>query len=122
MNWRLVATVGTGVTAFLLASAAVTGLLAASIEFSALVGLPVGILVGAASAAATWLRLWSAPSARPALLGVAAVGYALVGVAAASYAISSVRGFASVERALVVALLAGVVAFALARRRPERFD
>ncbi|WP_423997908.1 hypothetical protein [Halorubrum trapanicum] len=122
MNWRLVATLGVGVTAFLLAAAAVTGLLAASIEFSALVGLPIGILVGAASAAATRLRLWKNPGARPALLGVAAVGYAVLGVAATSYAISSVRGLVSVERALAVALLVGVVAFALARRRPDRFD
>ncbi|SDG24121.1 hypothetical protein SAMN04488067_12225 [Halorubrum xinjiangense] len=122
MNWRLVATVGIGVTAFLLAGAAVTGLLAASIEFSALVGLPVGVLVGAAAAAATWLRLWDSPGARPALLGVSAVGYAVLVVAAASYAVSSLRGFVSVERALVVALLVGVVAFALARRRPGGFD
>ncbi|ELZ45111.1 integral membrane protein [Halorubrum californiense DSM 19288] len=122
MNWRLVAAVGVGVTAFLLASATVTGLLAASIEFSALIGLPVGLLAGAASAAATWIRLWNAPSARPALLGVAAAGYAILSVAAVSYSVSSVRGFVSVERALAVALLVGVVAFALARRRPGRFD
>ncbi|MFW6000530.1 MAG: hypothetical protein ACOCPY_03630 [Halorubrum sp.] len=122
MNWRLVATAGVGVTAFLLAAGGVTGLLAASIEFSALVGLPVGVLAGAAAAAATWLRLWNAPGARPALLGVAAAGYVVVALAAASYAISAVRGLVSVERALAVALLVGVVAFALARRRPERFD
>ena len=122
MNWRLVATVGIGVAVFLLASAVVTGLLAASIEFSALVGLPVGVLVGAAAGAATWIRLWSTPSARPALLGVAAVGYAVLVIAAASYVISSVRGLVTVERALAVALLVGVVAFALARRRPDRFD
>ncbi|SFR51589.1 MULTISPECIES: hypothetical protein [Halorubrum] len=122
MNWRLVATVGVGVSAFLLTVAAVTELLALRIEFSALVGLPVGILVGGASATATWLRLWNAPGARPALLGAAAVGYAVVALAAASYAISSVRGFVSVESALAVALLVGVAAFAIARRRPDRFD
>ena len=122
MNWRLVATVGIGVTAFLLAAGGVTGLLAASIEFSALVGLPVGVLAGAASAAATRLRLWKNPGARPVLLGVAAVGYAVLALAATSYAISSVRGFVSVERALVIALLVGGAAFALARRHPDRFD
>ncbi|WP_434521975.1 hypothetical protein [Halorubrum sp. AS12] len=122
MNWRLVAAVGIGVTAFLLASAAVTELLAVSIEFSALVGLPVGVLVGAAAAAATWLRLWNSRRARPALLGAAAVGYAVVAVAAASYAVSSVRGFVTVERALAVALLVGVAVFALASRRSDRFD
>jgi hypothetical protein len=110
------------VSAFLVAGVTVTGLLAATIEFSALIGLPVGILVGAAGAAATRLRLWSSRRARPALLGVAAAGYAVVGVAAASYAVSSVRGLVSVERAVAVALLVGVAAFALARRRPERFD
>ena len=89
MNWRLVATVGVGVAAFLLAAAAVTGLLSATIEFSALVGLPVGLVVGAAAAAATRLPLWNAPGARPAVFGVAAVGYAILVVAAASYAISS---------------------------------
>ena len=122
MSWRLVAALGVGVTAFLLAAAGVTELLAASIEFSALVGLPIGIFVGAAAAAATRLRLWNSRRARPALLGVAAVGYAVVALAAASYAISSIRGFVSVERTLAVALLVGVVAFALARRRPDRFD
>ena len=122
MNWRLVATVGVGVTGFLVAAAGVTELLAASIEFSALVGLPVGVLAGAASAAATWLRLWTNPGARPVLLGVAAVGYAVLALAATSYAISSVRGFVSVERALVIALLVGGAAFALARRHPDRFD
>lgn len=122
MNWRLVAALGVGVTAFLLSSAAVTELLAASIEFSALVGLPVGVLVGAAAAAATWLRLWNSRRARPALLGAAAVGYAVVAVAAASYAVSSVRGFVTVERALAVALLVGVAVFALASRRSDRFD
>lgn len=122
MNWRLVATLGVGVTAFLLAAAAVTELLAATIAFSALVGLPVGVLVGAAAAAATWLRLWNSARARPALLGVAAVGYAVVAVAAASYAVSSVRGFATVERAFLVAVLVGLVVFAVARRRPDRLD
>jgi hypothetical protein len=122
MNWRLVAALGVGVTAFLLATAAVTELLAATIEFSALVGLPVGVLVGAGGAAATWLRLWDSSGTRPALLGAAAVGYAVVALAAASYAISSVRGVVSVERALAVVLLVGAVAFALARRSPDRFD
>ncbi|WP_096392909.1 hypothetical protein [Halorubrum trapanicum] len=122
MNWRLVAALGVGVTAFLLAAVTVTELLAATIEFSALVGLPVGIFVGAAAAAATRFRLWKNPGVRPALLGVAAVGYAILGVAAASYAISSVRGLVSVERALAVALLVGVVAFAVATRRSDRFD
>ena len=122
MNWRLVATVGVGVAAFLLAAAAVTGLLAATIEFSALVGLPVGLVVGAAAAAATRLRLWNAPGARPALLGVAAVGYAVLVVAAASYATSSVRGFVTVERALALAVLVGVIVSVLARRRQGQFD
>lgn len=122
MNWRLLAAVGVGVTAFLLAAAALTGLLAATIELSALVGLPVGLLAGAAAAAATWLRLWDSPGARPALLGVAAVGYALVIVAAASYSISSVRGLVSVERALAVAVLLGVAVVAVATRRSDCFD
>ena len=122
MNWRLVAATGTGVTALLLVGAAVTALLAATVEFSALVGLPVGLLAGAAMAAATWFRLWDSAHSRPALLGVAAVGYALVGVAAASYAVSSVRGFVSVERALAVAVLVGVAVFVFAGRHPDRFD
>ena len=121
MNWRLVATIGVGVTAFLVVSAALTALLEPTIEFSALVGLPVGLLVGAAAAAATWLRLWNSAGARPALLGVAAVGYAICVVAAASYAVSSVRGLVSVERAIVVAVLVGAAVFALASRRPDRF-
>jgi hypothetical protein len=122
MNWRLVATLGVGVSAFLVAAVAVTELLAPRIEFSALVGLPVGLLVGAAAAAATRLRLWSSRRGRPVLLGVAAAGYAVVGLAAVSYAVSSVRGLVSVERVLAVAVLAGVVAYALARRGPEGLD
>lgn len=121
MNWRLVATLGVGVTAFLAVSATLTALLEPTIEFSALVGLPVGLLAGAAAAVATRVSLWNSSTARPALLGAAAVGYALCLVAAASYAISSVRGFVTVERALVLAGLAGVVVFAFARLRPDRF-
>ncbi|ELZ61527.1 MULTISPECIES: hypothetical protein [Halorubrum] len=122
MNWRLLAAFGVGVTAFLTVAAAVTELLGSVVEFSAFVGLPVGLLAGAATAAATWARLWNAPGARPALLGVATVGYAACVVAAASYAVSAVRGLVTVERALVLAGVAGLVAFALARREPDRFD
>lgn len=122
MNWRLVATFGVGVTAFLTVAATVTELLGAVVEFSAFVGLPIGLLAGAVTSAATWARLWNAPGARPALLGVATVGYAVFVVAAASYAISAVRGLVTVERALVAAVVAGLAVFALARREPDRFD
>ncbi|VTT86137.1 hypothetical protein DM2_2175 [Halorubrum sp. DM2] len=43
-------------------------------------------------------------------------------VAAASYAIAPVRGVVTVERALVVAGVAGLAVFALASRDPDRFD
>ncbi|MBP1900428.1 hypothetical protein J2744_000080 [Halorubrum trapanicum] len=43
-------------------------------------------------------------------------------VAAASYAVSSVRGLVTVDRVLTAALLVGVVVFALASRRPSRFE
>lgn len=122
MSRRLVATLGVGVTAFLAVSATLTALLEPTIEFSALVGLPVGLLVGAAAAVATRVRLWRSPAARPALLGTAAAGYAVCAVAAASFAVSSVRGFVTVERALVVAGLVGVVVFAFASVRPDRSE
>ncbi|GAB7008824.1 hypothetical protein [Halorubrum trueperi] len=119
MNGRMVATVGSAVTTFLLVSAVLTELLAARIEFSALVGLPVGIVVGGAVGLATWIRLWRDPAARPALLGWSAIGYALIVAAAVSYAVPSARGFVGVATAVPFAGLCGAAAFWLTRRYPE---
>lgn len=121
MNGRLVATVGTGITAFLLVSVALTGALASRIAFSAIVALPIGVLAGAVMAAATWIRFWDDPDARPALLGGSAVGFALLVAAAVSYAVPAVRELVTVESALAFAGVCAVVVFVLVWRYPNRF-
>ncbi|RAW43930.1 hypothetical protein DQW50_17010 [Halorubrum sp. 48-1-W] len=55
MNARkLLTTIGAGVTSFLLVSVSIIELL--NIEFSAIVGLPVGLLVGVAVSVGLWIR------------------------------------------------------------------
>lgn len=121
MNGRLVATVGTGITTFLLVSVALTGVLASRIAFSAIVALPIGVLAGVVMAAATWVRFWGDPDARPALLGGSAIGFALLIAAAVSYAVPGARSVVTVESAVAFAGASAVVVFAVVSRYPERF-
>jgi hypothetical protein len=122
MNGRLVATIGTALTTFLLVSAVLTGALASRIAFSAIVALPVGVLAGVAMAVATWARFWGDPDARPALLGGSAIGFALLVVAAVSYTVPPARAFVTAERALAFAGICAVAVFVLVSRNPDRFD
>lgn len=122
MNIRLVATIGTALTTFLVVSAVFTGVLASRIEFSAIVALPIGLLAGAAMGIATWVRFWNERDARPAILGGAAIGFALLIAAAISYAVPAARGLVNVETALAFAGLCAVVVFLFVSRNPERFD
>ncbi|OYR48978.1 MULTISPECIES: hypothetical protein [unclassified Halorubrum] len=120
MNARPLAALGVAITTFLVVAALITEALAARIAFSAIVGLPVGIAAGIVTGAATRTRLWRSPRARPALLGIAAFGYAILAVAAVSYAVPPARGLVSVATAVPFAAVCAVAAALLARRYPER--
>jgi len=120
MNARPVAALGVALTTFLAVAALLTEVLAARIAFSAIVGLPVGLIAGVAAVIATWARLWLSPRARPLLLGTAAFGYALLGAAAVSYAVPPARDFVGVGTALSFGAVCAVVAFLLARRYDDR--
>ena len=120
MNPRPVAAVGVALTTFLVVAAVITEALAARIAFSALIGLPVGVVFGVAAGAAVRARLWRSPRFRPVLLGTAAFGYALLAVAAVSYAVPPARGLVSVATAVPVAGLCAVAVALLARRYSGR--
>ncbi|OYR43256.1 hypothetical protein [Halorubrum sp. Hd13] len=120
MNARPLAALGVAITTFLVVAALITEALAARIAFSAIVGLPVGIAAGIVTGAAKRTRLWRSPRARPALLGIAAFGYAILAVAAVSYAVPPARGLVSVATAVPFAAVCAVAAALLARRYPER--
>lgn len=120
MNARSAAAFGVALATFLVVAALLTGLLADRIAFSAFVGLPSGLVAGAAAGIAAWARFWRYPRARPALLGVAAFGYALVAAAAVSYAVPPARGFVSVGTAVPFGVACAVAASLLARRYGEQ--
>ncbi|MFC7187130.1 hypothetical protein [Halorubrum yunnanense] len=122
MNARPIATIGVALTAFLVVAAVFTEALAAQIAFSALVGLPAGLAAGVVAGAAVRTRLWRSPSARPALLGIAAFGYALLVAAAVSYAVPPARDLVSVATAVPFAAVCAVGVGLLARRYPERVN
>ncbi|WP_280587581.1 hypothetical protein [Halorubrum sp. Boch-26] len=122
MNARLVAAVGVALTTFLAVAAALIEALAARIAFSALVGLPIGLTAGIVAGAAVWARLWRSPGARPALLGIAAFGYAILVAAAVSYAAPPARGLVSVATAVPFGAVCAVAVALLARRYPNRID
>ncbi|WP_435075730.1 hypothetical protein [Halorubrum sp. HHNYT27] len=122
MNARPLAAIGVALTTFLVVAAVFTEALAARIAFSALVGLPAGIAAGAVAGAAVWTRLWRSPRVRPALLAVAAFGYALLAAAAVSYAVPPARGLVSVATAVPFAGLCAVAVALIARRYAERIE
>ena len=111
MNWRLVATAGVGVSAFLVAGAAVTGLLAATIEFSALIGLPVGVLAGLIVLATVAVAFDGLDEMeRRAMSAYAAFGLTVIGFAALSY-VNLARGFFSGTVAAGAGLIAAVLTY-----------
>lgn len=112
----LLAAFGTGVTAFLVAAVLVIELL--DVEFSALVGLPVGVVVGTAAFVAVLVKHDDFGDAlRWAVAGLAGFGYGIFLALAASYVNLADLDFgATVGVGLVVALLA-VLGSALRDRR-----
>jgi hypothetical protein len=122
MNARPVAAVGVGLTTFLVVAVALIEALAARIAFSAFVGLPVGVAAGVVASVAVWARLWASRRARPALLGVAAFGYALLGVAAVSYSVPPARSLVSPSTAIPFAAVCAIAVALLARRYRDRID
>jgi hypothetical protein len=102
------AAVGAGVTTFLAVAVAVIELL--HVEFSALVGLPVGLLVGAATAVVVTARYDAlAPPARYAVDAAAGFGFAVVAVLAVSYV-----NFAGLRSELSTDVTVGAAAVAAA--------
>lgn len=122
MNSRHLAAIGTGLTTFLVVTAALTSVLAARIAFSAIVALPVGAVAGGVVAVLTWLRFPDDPDSRPALLGGAAIGYTVLGGLLVQYAVPAARGLFDLQGLLGIAGVIGVVVFLAVRRFPERFD
>lgn len=103
---RALSALGAGVTTFLVVAVAVIELLA--VEFSALVGLPVGLVAGIA-VAARYDRLDAAP--RYVVDAVAAFGLAVVAVQAVSYVdLAGLRSMLSTGVTVAVAVVAAVVA------------
>jgi len=112
---------GLGLTTLLVVGGLLTVLL--PFEFSALVGLPVGVLAGLfAVVLALGAPLRSGTPAARAVAAAATVGYVVLGLAALSYAnVAGFRGTLSVTEWLVVAILAGLAVYAglwLRYRRP----
>ena len=122
MNGRPIATAGTALTTFLVVAVLVTELLSARIAFSALIGLPVGVVAGGVVGVVTRVRLWDRPGLRPVLLGGSAVGYALLAAAAVSYAVPPARPFVNASSAVGFAVVCGGGVLLLARRYPERIS
>lgn len=113
---------GLGLTTLLVVGGLLTALL--PFEFSALVGLPVGVLAGLfAVVLALGAPLHAGTPAARAVAAAATVGYVVLGLAALSYAnVAGFRGTLSVTEWLVVAVLAGLAVYAglwLRDRRPD---
>ncbi len=111
MNSRtILSALGAGITTFLVVAVAVIELL--PFEFSALVGLPVGLLAGGAVFAAVAVRYDEASAAlRYAADAAAGFGLAVVVLQAMSYVnLAGLRSTLSVDVTVAVAVVAGVLA------------
>ncbi len=99
---------GAGVTVFGLVAVAVIEAL--DVAFSAIVGLPVGVVAGTMTAAVLFVRVDDLGRGPRAVVdGVAGVGHAAAGIAAARYVdLAGVRAL-SVRTGLAVAVAVGVV-------------
>jgi len=101
---------GAALATALVVGVGVTAALASTIEFSALVGLPAGLLAGAA-ALATVGRDYPDAGAGPKRLaeGAAGFGYAVLALAAARYvALADPQSALGVGRIAAVGVVAGV--------------
>ena len=102
-----------GIAAFLVVGATVTELAAARIEFSLFVGLPAGIVAGAAVAAAVAYGLGAETAPRQRRLAVSIASFGL-GFLAALVVLSSLVGLGvvlSMGLGVVVGLVAAVVSY-----------
>jgi hypothetical protein len=107
---RLITATGAGITAFLLVTVAVVELLA--IEFSALIGLPIGIVAGIAVTVVVFLNHDGAFDLfRLIAAALAGFGYGIMATVAASYVNLLDVQF---ETRLTIGAIAGVLAVALA--------
>jgi hypothetical protein len=106
---RVAAALGAGVAVFLVVAVAVIELLA--FEFSALVGLPVGLAAGAGVALLVSLRYPEfGREARAAVDAAAGFGVAVLAVQAVSYVnLAGLRSALSTDLTVVVAAVAAVV-------------
>lgn len=104
-------TVGAAIATSLVVAVVVIEALA--VEFSAIVGLPLGLLAGAAAGGAVLAAGESlGPTAGRALEAVAAFGYAAVALLAISYAnLAGLRSAITPERVVALAVLAAILAF-----------
>lgn len=81
---KLLTTIGAGITSFLVVAVIVIELL--DTEFSAIVGLPVGLLVGVVVVVGLWLRVdESSPGVRRAVAAYAAFGIVVLALSALRY-------------------------------------
>lgn len=104
---------GVAVAAFLGVGGAVTAALEANTPFSALVGVPSGVLVGLGAAIFSYVALSRGvtPRFRRALVGTAAAGYAGVAALVAWNLSGAVKSAASVGELAVGAVLVGIVTY-----------
>jgi len=121
MSSRLPVSLGTAIATFLAVTALLTRLLLARIAFSAIVAIPIGLVAGAVIGWLTLTRFWADRESRPALVGGAVIGYALLGMFLVGYSVPAARGLLSLRAGVGLAGLAGVVAFLVAARDPDRF-
>lgn len=116
MNARRLGTaVGAGGTVALVVAGALTALLDFTLAFSAIVGLPVGLLAGLA--VAWWILIGperlDTPTGRV-LGGAAAFGSAVLGYAVLSYAnVAGTRGTLSLPQVTIAALAVAVATVAV---------
>lgn len=107
----VLAAAGAGVATVLLVGGVLTAVLEPAIRFSALVGLPVGLLAGLAAFVGIVLGLDRTDTLAGQLLGgYAAVGFAVIGYLALSYAnVAGVGGTLGTTQLGIVAALVGAV-------------
>jgi hypothetical protein len=114
MNGRRWLTVlGTGLSTTLVVAVLGTTVLQGPIEFSVIVGLPVGVVVGLVALGATAVLVDRFDSlAGAALGGYAGFGYAVVGCLLLRYVdVAGARRALGLREIVVIAVLVGAVAF-----------
>jgi hypothetical protein len=110
-----------GIAAFLVVGVTVTELAAARIEFSLFVGLPAGIVVGAAVAAAVAYGLRGEPTSRQHRLAGAVAGFG-GGFLAALVVLSGLVGLGvvlSMGLGVVIGLMAAIVSYLRGSTTPD---